>query len=161
MASVARDQPPGIRRLAALVAAHGEALEADLAPLGIDLGQLRLPGRYLTWRKLGVLIKHLPAESHFMTAVRNTLPEDELARISEDADPTRAPWSQTQMMQAAQLDELRLIRHVLIAVNSKNPPAKPPEPVRRPGVAGRRRKRGLSAQKRRILDPRLRQNPDN
>lgn len=143
-------------RLAALVSAHGEALEADLTPLRIDLGGLRRRGGFLTWRKLGVLIRHLPPQSATMTALRNTMPAELLARQSTDADPGRAPWSHDQMLSAAQLDTLRLILHVLIAANGGKP-GDPPPPTRRPGVAGQKKRRRLSADERRALDPRLRQ----
>lgn len=142
-------------RLAALVSAHGEALEADLTPLGIDLGDLRRRGGFLTWRKLGVLIKHLPPESATMTALRNAVPAELLARESADADPGRAPWSHTQMLVAAQLDTLRLILHVLIAANGGKP-GEPPAPIRRPGIAGEKKRRRLTAAERRQLDPRMR-----
>jgi len=153
---MARDRTPGIARLAALISAHGEALEADLAPLGIDLGDLRRRGGFLTWRKLGVLVKYLPPESATMTALRNAIPAELLARESDNADPGRAPWSHTQMLEAAQLDTLRLILHVLVAANGGKP-GEPPPPTRRPGVAGQKKRRRLTLEERRQLDPRMRQ----
>lgn len=156
MARLARDRTGGIARLAALISAHGEALEADLAPLGMDLGGLRRRGGFLTWRKLGVLIRHLPPESATMTALRNAMPPELLKSESDEADPGRAPWSHTQMLEAAQLDTLRLILHVLIAANGGKP-GEPPPPTRRPGVAGQKKRRRLTVGERRLLDPRMRQ----
>lgn len=156
MARLARDRTPGIRRLAALISAHGEALEADLAPLGIDLGDLRRRGGFLTWRKLGVLVRHLPPESATMTALRNAMPPELLKRESDDADPGRAPWSHSQMLEASQLDTLRMILHVLVAANGGKP-GEPPAPTRRPGVAGQKKRRRLTVEERRRLDPRMRQ----
>lgn len=90
-----------------------------------------------------------------MTALRNSLPDDELARQSADTDPGRAPWSHDQMLAADQLDTLRLILHVLIAANGGKP-GDPPPPVRRPGVAGQKKRKRLTLEQRRILDPRMR-----
>jgi len=152
---VARDPDPGIRRLAALLRAHGEALEADLAERQIDLRDLYRTGGRLTWRRLGVIYRHLPPQSATMTALRNSLPPEALAVQGQDADPAASPWSHDQMLAASQLDVLRLILHVLLAANGGKP-GQPPAPTVRPGVAGQKKKR-LTADQRRLLDPRLRQ----
>jgi hypothetical protein len=152
---VARDRNPGIRRLAALVAAHREAFEADLIDRGLDLRDLWRTGGRLTWRLLGVVYRHLPPQSATMTALRKTIPADVLTSQSSDADPAAAPWSHDQMLAASQLDVLRLILHVLLAANGGNP-GKPPAPTARPGVAGAKKPRRLTAEQRRLLDPRMR-----
>jgi hypothetical protein len=157
VAGVARRGGPGILSLAGLLRQHGEAVEADLAWRGVDLRDLWRPGGRLTWRRLGVLVRHLPPESATLTALRVATPADVLAEQARDADPARGQWSQDQMLAAAQLDVLRLILHVQLVANGAKT-GKPPTPTPRPGIAGPKR-RGLTAAQRRRLDPRLRPHP--
>jgi hypothetical protein len=94
----------------------------------------------LTWRKLGVRLRNLPPESRFKTALRNATPEGELKRRSEAADPAQGQWSHEEMLLALIVDVLREVRYVLLKANgSKN--AKQPEPLPRPGVKSKKRKR--------------------
>jgi hypothetical protein len=60
---------------------------------------------------------------------------------------------------AAVKDEIRLLRHTLLAVNGNKPPAFEPTP--RPGIPPKRKTkyRRLSDDQRRALDPRLRNQP--
>ena len=102
-----------------------------------------------------MIYRHLPPQSATMTALRNAIPADALAKQSGDADPAAAPWSHDQMLAASQLDTLRLILHVLLAANGGTP-GKPPAPTVRPGVAGAKKPRRLTADQRRLLDPRMR-----
>jgi hypothetical protein len=56
-----RNDPGGIEGLYRLLTEHGEALEADLQRhFGVNLPELVLAG---SWRRLGVLVRHLPRDS--------------------------------------------------------------------------------------------------
>lgn len=87
------------------------------------------------------MIRNLPPESATKTALRNSLPEREIEQASEQADPSTGRWSQTEMLQALEIDALRQIAYVLLKVNGVKKAA-PPEPLARPGVKPKKRKRG-------------------
>lgn len=89
----------------------------------------------LSWRRLRVLIEHLPPESATMTAIRNAHPDV----VSSDADPAQGRWSQDQMLLAQLVDEIRWLRWITVATNSSagNTPPQP-EPMPRPGVVSAR-----------------------
>ncbi|MEV0830899.1 hypothetical protein [Nonomuraea rubra] len=93
----------------------------------------------MTWRRLDVLLRNLPPESRLKTALRNEVPDQELRRMSEGADPSTGQWSHAEMLQALVIDALREIRYVLVKVNGGK--AKPPDPLPRPGVKARRKGR--------------------
>lgn len=135
-----------------------EALEADLQRYyGTDL---RMLGAGLSWRRMLVLVENLPPESALMTAIRNTIPEDELA--ARESHPERAPWSALETLLAVLIDEVRSLTWVQVQkASQENVPR--PEPLRRPGVRGgpRRRLRVLTGDEARKLDPRLRGIPDD
>ncbi|WP_433363997.1 hypothetical protein [Streptosporangium sp. CA-115845] len=86
----------------------------------------------LTWRLVGNLIRHLPPESAFKTAMRNKMSSSEIERASKSADPSQGQWSHLEMLVAAQSDTLRWIAYILAAANGGKP--KKPEPTPRPGV---------------------------
>ena len=96
----------------------------------------------MSWRRLRVLIQHLPPESATWTALRNGMSDEELAEQSDKGEPEKARWSQEEQLLAAVHDAVRRVEYVLICANtdkkSKRPP--PPEPIRRPGAKPRRPK---------------------
>jgi hypothetical protein len=96
----------------------------------------------MSWRRLRVLIQHLPPESATMTALRNSLPEEELAEQADKGEPEKSRWSQLEQLVAGLLDATRRVEYVLILANSDGNSRKPdpPEPVRRPGAKPRRPK---------------------
>ncbi|HCA85775.1 MAG TPA: hypothetical protein DEQ61_09910 [Streptomyces sp.] len=102
----------------------------------------------MTWRRLRVLIQHLPPESHTMTALRNALPADEYERQAEGGEPERGRWSVEMQMLAGITDSLRRLEYILLVANSsgKGPKVKKPEPMRRPGVSGAAKKSALTEQ---------------
>jgi hypothetical protein len=60
---------------------HGEEVEFDLQRYHqVELSDLWTGD--LSWRRLGVLVKHLPAESATKTALRNAAPVEELKERS-------------------------------------------------------------------------------
>lgn len=156
MAAPLRGHTPGILGLVALLRAHGEALEADLADRGYDLRDLWRPGSRLTWRLLGVIYRNLPAESATMTALRNAASPDELAQAADGADPAQGRWSHDQMLAAAQLDALLQLLHILPALHGAKV-GSPPAPTPRPGVARTKKRKRTPPELRRVLDPRMRQ----
>lgn len=77
-----------------------------------------------------------------MTALRNAAPDD----LAGDADPTEGRWSQTEMLLAAAVDEMRILRWLYVAAHSEKKPPDQPEPIRRPGIdRGKRKKPKLSS----------------
>lgn len=90
----------------------------------------------MSWRRLRVLIQHLPPESHTMTALRNELDEAELAEQADRGEPEKGRWSQTEQLLAGVVDAIRRLEYITICANTEKkhdrPP--PPEPIRRPGA---------------------------
>jgi hypothetical protein len=100
-----------------------------------DLRDLWRPGggeSRMTWRMLGNLIRHLPAESATKTALRNKLSDTQIKQYGEDADPSQGQWSHEAMILASIHDALRSLQAVVIRVNGGK--AKQPDPMPRPGV---------------------------
>ncbi|MER5312672.1 hypothetical protein ABT034_33420 [Streptomyces sp. NPDC002773] len=83
------------------------------------------------------MIQHLPPESSTMTALRNSLSDEELTAQADEGEPEKGRWSQDHQLMAACYDVLRRIEHVLICVNTESKQRWPahPEPMRRPGAA--------------------------
>lgn len=100
----------------------------------------------MSWRRLRVLIQHLPPESATKTALRNTLSEEELADQADRGRPEEARWSQQDQLLAAAVDALRRVEYVLICAHSdgKSKRPTPPEPIARPGAKTRRPKPTLT-----------------
>ncbi|MFF7023059.1 hypothetical protein ACFY97_18900 [Streptomyces klenkii] len=102
----------------------------------------------LSWRRLRVLIEHLPPESATKTALRGEFTAEELAALAEASDPEAGRWSQLEQLTASIADAVRRVEHVLIVANTdekqkhKIPP--PPEPIPRPGTRPLRPKPVLS-----------------
>jgi murein L,D-transpeptidase YcbB/YkuD len=89
----------------------------------------------MTWRRLRVLIQHLPSESSTWTALRNAMSEEELAEQADKGEPEKARWSQLEQLVAASLDATRRVEWAVLAVNTeKAKRPKPPEPTPRPGA---------------------------
>jgi hypothetical protein len=75
-----------------------------------------------------------------MTALRNANP----ASVREDGpDPAEGRWSQSEMLQASMVDELRNLRYENRRMNGDKK-AKVPEPIRRPGVVDKSKKNELT-----------------
>jgi len=91
------------------------------------------------------LIRHLPPESAVKTELRNAMSDAEIKRLAEEADPSQGQWSHTEMLIASLVDAVRTNTFVLQRVNGVK--VKAPEPIPRPGVPSKKRK------KRRQLTP--------
>lgn len=86
--------------------------------------------------------------------MRNDAPESELAKGENKHDPAKGRWSAVESMLAALIDEVKYNTWVYVQAHSEQSVAKP-EPIRRPGVTGRRGKVMPLADAMK-LDPRLR-----
>lgn len=81
-----------------------------------------------------MLVRHLPAESATRTAMRDALTPEQYAQLTAAPAKGHGPWSRTDMLLASIVDLLRVGNyHFAVANGAKN--VKPPQPVRRPGVA--------------------------
>ena len=107
------DRRGGIAGLGELLARHGAPVEADLARYyGVHLGDLGTAD--LSWRRLRVLLAHLPPDSATAQAIHGPA----------------AAWSPTEHLLASVVDRLGL----LLWANGGGKGAKP-DPVPRPGSA--------------------------
>jgi hypothetical protein len=100
----------------------------------------------MSWRRLRILIQHLPPESATWTALRNTMDPDELAEQGEKGEPEKARWSQLEQLVAVVADRVAHMEWALWTVNieKKSQRPDPPEPIRRPGAKPRRAKAKLT-----------------
>jgi hypothetical protein len=100
----------------------------------------------MSWRRLRVLIEHLPPESATWTALRNAMTPEERAQQADGGEPENDRWSKLEQLAAVIADRVARVEWVLWCVNieqkSKRPDA--PEPIRRPGAAPRRAKPRLT-----------------
>ncbi|MGW9399355.1 hypothetical protein [Streptomyces sp. NPDC055642] len=101
----------------------------------------------MSWRRLRVLIQHLPPESATWTALRNAMPDADLSEQAEKGEPEKGRWSQQEQLLATAVDAIRRLEWVLICVNTekKSQRPDPPEPMRRPGAGPRKSKAQLTS----------------
>jgi hypothetical protein len=86
------------------------------------------------------------------TAVRNMMPDDRLVELAGDS--SRAPWSTLESLIAALIDEVRIVGWMYASAHTEKSIPRP-QPVRRPGITGRARKR-IPVEAAMRMDPRLR-----
>ena len=100
----------------------------------------------MSWRRLRVLIEHLPPESATWTALRNAMPAEELARHAEKGEPEKGRWSQVEQLLAGIDDRLARLDYVYQCshIESKSKWPKAPEPMRRPGAGPKKTKATLT-----------------
>ena len=100
----------------------------------------------MSWRRLRVLIQHLPPESATWTALRNATDPAELAAQAEKGEPEKGRWSQQEQLIATLVDAIRRLEWVLNCVNTEKTTTRPdpPEPMRRPGAGPRKKKAQLT-----------------
>ncbi|MEU3986182.1 hypothetical protein AB0F77_40005 [Streptomyces sp. NPDC026672] len=110
-------------------------------------------------RRLRVLIEHLPTESATKTILRNATPAEVMEKASEDARPDLGPWSHVEILLAALKDEVTKLVHITSIANGGKPGDFTPTP--RPGIPPKSvtKRKQLTDEQRRALDPRLRQQP--
>jgi len=84
----------------------------------------------MSWRRLQVVLDHLPPESAYVTAVRETMtPEDWERADSAPAATQHGPWSQMEMLLADIRDWIA--RLAWMQTDGSTPP---PDPYPRPGI---------------------------
>jgi hypothetical protein len=100
----------------------------------------------MSWRRLRVIIQHLPPESHTWTALRNAMTDEELAAQADGGDPEHARWSQLEQLLAVVADRIARVEYVLVCANTdkKSKRPEPPQPIRRPGARPPRPKAKLT-----------------
>jgi len=71
-----------------------------------------------------------------MTALRNAMPDEELAEQAERGDPTKGRWSQAEQLLALVADRVAQLQYTLICVNTEKKSQRPeaPKPIDRPGA---------------------------
>ncbi|MFF4791820.1 hypothetical protein ACFY2M_19125 [Streptomyces sp. NPDC001276] len=108
---------------------------------------------HMSWRRLRVLIQHLPPESATLTALRNAMSDEELAAQAEKGEPEKDRWSKLEQLVSVVADRVARVEYVLICANtdSKRKRPDPPEPIRRPGAEPPRPKPKPSASSLNIL----------
>jgi hypothetical protein len=158
MRQASEAEPGKIIRALWLASEYQEEIEADFHRYyGLDYLDWFRPDRNPGWRKLLVLIDHLPAESAVNTAIRNSMPE--WSRQASASDPAKSPWSTMETLLAVLIDETRMSNWMYASVHSDKTLPKP-EPIRRPGASARRA-RMMSLENARAIDPRLRAMSDD
>jgi hypothetical protein len=118
--------------LVTLLEEHGEEIEYDLSAYhGQALSDLWTGD--LSWRRLGVLIKHLPPESATKTSIRNATPVEQLQAVVDDSETKYGAWSQTDMLLAQLIDLVTWLQWAKTKAADTRP-NEPPKPYPRPGV---------------------------
>lgn len=107
----------------------------------------------MSWRRFRLILKHLPQESRYVTALRNTADPD---RIPDPEPGVYGPWSQTDRLLADAVD--LLAQRLYQASDGKGPK---PEPTPRPGVASRQKVRAINPEAQAYLLARLRYMEEN
>lgn len=100
----------------------------------------------MSWRRLRVLIQHLPSESATWTALRNQLSPAELAEQAAKGEPEKGRWSQEEQLLASAVDAIRRVEWVLLCSNIEKKSQRPdaPDPMRRPGAGPKKTKAQLT-----------------
>lgn len=75
--------------------------------------------------------------------------DGEAQQTAQAADPSEGQWSQTEMLLALLIDSVRRLEYVTIRMNGGK--GKPPEPIARPGVKGKAKRKPLSPEKAEFL----------
>jgi hypothetical protein len=129
-------EPGGLIGLYGLVNEHCEAVEADLAFRGVDLRGLWTGA--LSWRRLKVLIDHLPPESATKTEIRESHGEEFFAEIAESSGPApHGQWSRAEHLLATITDSVNDLSYLTLCMSIAKDKQRPERPARipRPGVS--------------------------
>jgi hypothetical protein len=100
----------------------------------------------MSWRRLRVLIHHLPPESATWTALRNAMSPEELAEQADKGEPEKGRWSQTDQLIAIVADRIAELGYIYGSAHAESKAKRPkaPEPIRRPGAKPAKVKQKLS-----------------
>ena len=93
----------------------------------------------MSWRRLRVLIQHLPPESATWTALRNALSDEEIAAQAGQGEPEKGRWSQEEQLLALIADRVADLGYLYSSANTPKGSKKPvrPPPSRRPNRSRR------------------------
>ena len=100
----------------------------------------------MSFRRLGVLLRHLPPESATNTAIRSSLTEEQLASLPEPEG--HGPWSSDMHLLASIADGVQILAWQQSQIHGGSK-AKPPDPIPRPGIKATNR---LTAEQRALLE---------
>jgi hypothetical protein len=154
MCQAGTDEPGKIQKALWIIGEWPEEIEADLQRYyGVNFADLFRCHSGLTWRRFLVLFEQLPPESATRTAIRNSIPADQLAE--RRGDSTKASWSSTDMLLALLVDEVRNLQWMYASSHSKGNITRP-EPIPRPGTSAMRGRKKISLDNIRAIDERLR-----
>lgn len=104
----------------------------------------------MTWRKLYVLVTHLPPES--ATATQRRLDADDSGEVSSaPPNPDAEQWGRADFLLASIRDEMHFFRHHYLQSKSKTRLKWQPEPLPRPGIGKRRGITQVSAEQTNLL----------
>lgn len=123
--------PKSITATATALEEFPDEIEADFHRYyHIDLVDFWRGG--LSLRKIDVLLRNLPPESAYITAVRDRIDPDEIEHISTNM----GPWSKMEMLLAQAIDAINYLYYQQNCIHSgkSSPRPKPPVLVRRPGT---------------------------
>lgn len=82
-----------------------------------------------------MILKHLPPESAYQTAVREALTPEQVQSMADAPVTGYGPFSREAMILARLVDQVARLEHSLIVLNiGKGKPPPPPDPFPRPGV---------------------------
>jgi hypothetical protein len=102
----------------------------------------------MTWRRLRVILQHLPPESHTMTALRNAMSAEDFDQHADSGEPDKDRWSKQEQILAGIYDALRDLQYITVVANSDGKGRKPkrPTPLPRPGVTKPKKREAMSEQ---------------
>jgi hypothetical protein len=125
------DPAGGSAGLAELIDKYGDEIFADLLQYcGVNLVVALKPGSGFSPRQLLALIHQLPVESRTVAAIQG--------------GPEFRSWTPDTYLLAAVIDAVRENTWAFVSANSKKKP-KPPEPVKRPGKAKKKKTNSFAA----------------
>lgn len=130
MAAAVRCGAGGIAGLLRFLAEHGEAVEWDVAHYWPGRSLLEVYRGEMSWRELGVFLRHLPHDSATVRAVRGTTVEED-------------QWTLDRHLLAAVVESVRENTFAQVRLHGdpkKTKHMKPPGPIPRPGVEAPARK---------------------
>lgn len=79
-----------------------------------------------------MLLNHLPADSAYQTALRNSLTEQQIEELAADHDPTREAWTRDQSLLAGVDERIQQLLIAVISALGGEPPKL--QRIYRPGV---------------------------
>ena len=98
----------------------------------------------MSYRRLWVLVRHLPPESWTQTALRDESFDEALdALVAPEAEQRHGPWALANYQLARLTDEVAWLRYTVARTSPGNDKYPEPQPTPRPGLR-RREPGGLS-----------------